>query len=247
MLAAVGLKKAYRRRSGRVQALAGVDFAVPAGSITLLAGSSGSGKSTLARCFSGHDAPDSGSIELEGKPLDCGPQPKIQLVFQDAAMSFNPWMKVDEIVTEALRIRRIPSAERRARCEALLSQVNIPASSMTRRASELSGGERNRVSIARALAADPRVLILDEVSSGLDLITRHQLFEMLRGIQRAGNLAVLVISHDLHGAAQFADFLGVMDGGRVVERGEARFVTANPQSACTKALIEAVDPLGSQA
>jgi ABC-type dipeptide/oligopeptide/nickel transport system ATPase subunit len=247
MLTAAGVHKTYQRRSGRVQALVDVHLSVAQGSTVLLAGPSGSGKSTLARCFSGHDVPDAGGIELDGKPLDRERRPEIQLVFQDAAMSFNPWMNVEAIVTEALRIRGVPAAQRRLRCEELLSKVNVPTSTMTRFAFELSGGERNRVSIARALAASPRVLILDEVSSGLDPITRHQLFDLLLSIQRVEHISLLLISHDLHLAAQVADVIGVMESGRIVERGEARDVLAKPQHACTRALIEALDPLRPQA
>ena len=252
MLTASSVNKIYKRRSGSwrlnketVRALIDVNFSVEESVTVLVAGSSGSGKSTLARCLSGHEFPDTGQIELDGEPVGGSRQRRrsVQLVFQDAAMSFRPRMNVEAIVTEALQIDGSPRHRLRPRCEELLDQVHLPASVMSRSPSELSGGERNRVSIARSLAVDPRVLILDEVTSGLDLITRYSLLELLRTIQKARGLTVVLISHDMRLAATFADRIAVMDLGRIVEHRSATDVLREPKQPCTRALLESVEPL----
>jgi peptide/nickel transport system ATP-binding protein len=258
MLAAIAVTKSYTRRSPpwaldnvSIGALRNINFEVAEASRTMIAGPSGSGKSTLARCLSGHEAPDSGRIELDGEPLVDNRRNTegrrrrryVQLVLQDAAMSFSPWMNVEAIVTEAMRIEGTPQKQRRSRCAELLDQVSLPAHVMSHFATELSGGERRRVSIARALASHPRVLILDEVTSGLDLITRHALLDLLQTIHVTRRTSFILISHDLRLDSQFVNTIAIMDRGKIVEHGSAAEILSCPQNPCTRAMIEAVEPL----
>ena len=257
MLAAISVSKSYTRRSWswtlgntRVSALTKVDLAVATGSTVMIVGASGSGKSTLARCLSGQEVPDSGRIELNGEALVIPGNPKrrhrrreVQLVFQDAATSFNPSMSVEAILTEPMRIEGRPLEERRSRFAELMDQINLPSSVGCRLANHLSGGERTRVSIARALAVHPRVLILDEVTSGMDLIARHRLLELLRRISVSQRVSLILISHDMRLDPQFIDTIAVMDRGEIVEHRSASEILKNPEHRSTRALIEAIEPL----
>jgi ABC-type glutathione transport system ATPase component len=145
---------------------------------------------------------------------------QVQLIFQDSAAALNPRFTAREIVTEPLVIQRegTPSG-RRLRAIELLSQVGLPPDRLEARSSEFSGGERQRLAIARALAVRPRLLILDEAFSGLDVKTRSLISTLLMTLQREHGLALLCISHDLEFLAEFAPEIAVMHGGAIVEQG----------------------------
>jgi ABC-type dipeptide/oligopeptide/nickel transport system ATPase subunit len=240
VLVAQSISKTYHGRSRRIHALIDVSIKIAESSTVAVVGPSGSGKSTLARCLAGLETPDQGIITLDGRRVL---RRAVQLVFQDAAMAFNPSMKVEEIVSEPLRIAGSPRKEQYDRSVALLDQVQLPAASMYRLARELSGGQRQRLAIARALAADPRVLILDEALSGLDLIVQNQLIELLRSLQSLRLISYMVISHDLLLAAQLADQIAVMDAGRIVEEGTTQDLVRNARTPCAQALLHAASEL----
>ena len=251
MLRVRGLCKSYRRkhtlwrRHDLVVASSEVEFEILEGQTLALVGSSGSGKSTVARCVARLEKPDAGEIWLGGvdiaqlahselRPL----RSQIQLVFQDAATSMNPRMSAAEIIEEPMLIQKSADKyERRSRVEELMNEVGISPLWADRLAMDFSGGQRQRLAIARALALRPKVLILDEALSGLDLSTEAQIANLLLELQSTYSLAFLLISHDLSLVACFADALAVMSSGRIVERGPASTVVANPTHLETRALV----------
>jgi len=248
------LHKTYRRRSTSmswkktsIAALNDVDLTIPSGAVVGLIGPSGSGKTTLARCIAGVERPDSGEVWLAGKNLYSMSgagfrelRRSIQLIFQDAAMAFNPRMTLEEIVAEPLRLGGSPPRQRRERSHDLLEQVGLLRQWSARHAAELSGGQRQRVAIARALAADPTVLILDESLSGLDLLTQTHVIDLLLRLREATSISYLFISHDLRLARRIATEIAVIHEGRIVERGSTRELLASPAHPCTRSLVDAM-------
>jgi ABC-type glutathione transport system ATPase component len=246
-----GLSKSYRRksvgwqRSEFIVAASEIGFEIFAGQTLALVGSSGSGKSTVARCVTRLEKPDAGHIWLEGTDitqLDPGKlrslRPKLQMVFQDAATSMNPRFTADEVIEEPLLIQRQGSkSARRATAEELMQEVGLSPQWADRSAMDFSGGQRQRLAIARALTLKPKLLVLDEALSGLDLSTEAQIANLLLDLQASHSLAYLLISHDLALVARLANTIAVMANGRIVEQGPAPQVIANPSHSGTRALI----------
>ena len=230
-----------------VTALAGVSLAIHAGKITALVGESGSGKSTLALCLACLERPSSGSIWFEGRDIAAlgedqqrRVRPKLQLVFQDPAASLNPRLTALEIVSEPLiiqqRFRRQESCER---ARALLERVGIPGEKAGQRPDEFSGGQRQRLAIARALALEPKLLILDEALAALDCSVQAQIANLLLELQSSLGLTCLFITHDFAMAAHLADEIGVMDHGRIVELGAAEKILRAPENKATLSQLAA--------
>ncbi|HWX54034.1 MAG TPA: dipeptide/oligopeptide/nickel ABC transporter ATP-binding protein [Verrucomicrobiae bacterium] len=231
LLRGVALSKQYRRggwlsgRSSPVAALHTVDFTIRAGSTLALIGASGSGKSTLARCLACLEKPDSGEIWFAGKDLVSLSQRElaafrrqIQLIFQEPAASLNPRFTAVQIVSEPLLIAgRGTKKERQERAIELMALVGLPAGLASRLPFEFSGGQRRRLAIARALALEPKLLILDEALTGLDLSTRAQISNLLLQLQEVYSLTYLCISHDLDLVTHLADDVVILREGRVVE------------------------------
>jgi ABC-type glutathione transport system ATPase component len=251
LLRVCGLQKRYWRRSALwrkstpVLAVNAVDFEIAAGKTLALAGSSGSGKSTVARCVACLEKPDDGEIWIAGnnvaklKPDELrANRGRVQLVFQDAATSINPRFSAEEVIEEPLLIQRQGGRdERRDRARALMQEVGLSADWADRRATNFSGGQQQRLAIARALALSPQLLVLDEALSGLDLSTQAQIANLLLELQSARSLTYLLISHDLGLIARMADDVAVMAAGKVVERGLVSQVMANPSHAETQTLV----------
>lgn len=230
---------------GGVQAVAGVDLEMRAGEVLAVVGESGSGKSTLARAVVGLQRLTSGRIEFATSQRGRGPV--AQMVFQDPRASLNPTLTVRQIVQEAWRSRgSAATAQDRERVIAdLLDQVGISPTMLDSRPPQLSGGQCQRVSIARALVVQPSLLVCDEVVSALDVSIQAQVLDVLRGLKESG-LAMLFITHDLGVVRQLADRVAVMYLGKVVELGDADDVFERPTHPYTQALVGAsVDLAGA--
>jgi ABC-type glutathione transport system ATPase component len=235
------------RRKFVVQSLTGIDLSLRRGSTVAVLGRSGSGKSTLARCVAGFETPDSGDILFRGKPDERkdGVRRRVQMIFQDAATSINPRFTARQVIAEPLEIARCRSktdAERTARALALMEEVGLDPEWASRLAGEFSGGQRQRLALARALAAEPELLIMDEALSGLDMPLQAQMVRLLMDLQSRHGLTYLYISHDLNFISLFAQEVIVMEAGRIVERTTpARLAgSTNP---VTRELVEASERL----
>jgi peptide/nickel transport system ATP-binding protein len=253
LLEARNVSKCYKRGrwpSARTQviALKDVHVALRARSTLALVGKSGAGKSTLARCLALLEAPDSGEIRFQGGDVSAlrnselaATRRNIQLVFQQSATAMNPRFPASEIVAEPLRIEGSTSkSESCERALALLDRVGIPARSAHRSPLEFSGGQRQRIAIARALILQPKVLILDEALSGLDVCTQAQIANVLLQLQASLSFSYLFISHDLRMAACMADTIAVIEQGWIVETGSVAALFSRPQQNATRELIDAI-------
>ncbi len=251
LLRARGLCKSYTR-AGRfsgcsvpIRALRGVNLEIRKGSTLALVGQSGSGKSTLARCLALLEKPDSGEIQFEevrisglrGKPL-ASLRRNIQLILQDSASALNPSFSALEIIEEPLLIQAIGTASsRRRRALELMDQVRLPSSLGGRRPMELSGGQRQRLAISRALALQPKLLILDEALTGLDLSVQSQLVNLLMDLQASYRLTFIFVSHDLNLVAHVADEVAVIHGGKFVEQSSAAGLFRDARHPVTRELL----------
>ena len=242
------IKKGFLRRTvAHVKAVDGVSLAVREGQTVGVVGESGSGKTTLGLAILR-------LIRSEGPIVYCGREidglhskamrplrREMQIVFQDPYGSLSPRMSVAEIVEEGLIAQgvKISAAERRRVAERALADTGLDPSTLDRYPHEFSGGQRQRIAIARAMALDPRFVVLDEPTSALDMSIQAQIVDLLRDLQRRRNLAYLFISHDLRVVRALASDIIVMRRGKVVESGEARTVFRAPQNDYTKALFAA--------
>jgi peptide/nickel transport system ATP-binding protein len=249
LLAISELDVVYERR-GRppVRAVVGASLTVERGEIVGLVGESGCGKSTLARAAVGLLPATSGAIELEGKlvrPLTRRARPteetRLQMVFQNPYASLNPRRRVGTQIADALAIHGLADrGVRRERTGDLLERVGLPHGAASRFPHEFSGGQRQRIAIARALAAEPRALVLDEPLSSLDASAQAQIANLLARLARELGLGLLLISHDLAIVRQVADRVYVMYLGEIVEQGPTPVVWTKPLHPYTEALIQAI-------
>ena len=250
LLEATGLRRTYRRRTGgarAVTALDGVDLAVAAGRAVGIVGESGAGKSTLARLLLALDRPDAGEVRFDGHPISAMPERQVrplrrrfQPVFQDPLASLNPRLKVGTIVAEPLMAFGIgDAAERRDRVAELLSAVGLAEDAARRYPGAFSGGERQRIAIARALATDPELLVLDEPVSSLDVSVQLQILEVIASLRERRSLALVLVAHDLELVRRLCDEVSVLHRGVVVEAGPTAGVLASPAHPHTAALLAA--------
>jgi peptide/nickel transport system ATP-binding protein/oligopeptide transport system ATP-binding protein len=238
----------FGRGGGLVRAVDGVSFAVDAGETFAIVGESGCGKSTVARLVLRLIEPTQGTIRLAGRDLTAlGPRElrtlrgKLQIIFQDPYGSLNPRMTVGDMLAEPLMLHDVvPRASRRARVAELLSVVGLRPDAALRYPHEFSGGQRQRLAIARALASEPKVIVCDEPVSALDVSIQAQILNLLADLQRRFGLAYVFISHDLAVIRHIATRVAVMYLGRFVETGTAESIFAHPRHPYTRALLAAV-------
>ena len=234
---------------GSVRAVHPVTLTVQRGETLGIVGESGCGKSTLARMLVGLLEPTSGHIEVEGEALDNADPAefgkRIQYVFQDPISALNPRKTIRQIMEAPLkRLHRMPAAERRSRISDIFGSVNLRDEFLDRYPHEFSGGQAQRIGIARALAANARILILDEPVSALDVSVQAQVLNLLADLRAELDLTYLFISHDLAVVEAVSDRIAVLYFGSVVEIGPAKEVFATPRHPYTRLLAESAPAVG---
>ena len=230
-----------------VHALKGIDLKLEKGKTLAVVGESGCGKSTLARIITMIDAPTSGEVLIDGQPVDITAGPlssemrrKVQIVFQNPYGSLNPRQKIGDVLMEPLNIDgSVPVSERRERAMGMLEKIGLLPEHFNRYPHMFSGGQRQRIAIARALMLNPRLLVLDEPVSALDLSVQAQVLNLLADLQDEFSLTYVFISHDLSVVRYIADEVMVMYFGEAVEYGTRDEVFSNPQHNYTKTLFAA--------
>ena len=235
-------------RTPAVRAVADASLSVRAGETVALVGESGSGKSTLLRAILGLERPQSGEVVLLGEPFSTAIgrrqrrlRRSLQAVFQDPDGSFDPRWPVAKLIAEPFHLMDPPpgASEQRRRVAAVLERVGLSARDAQRLPHEFSGGERQRIAVARALITEPAVIAFDEALSALDVLVRAQILDLLAELSDRLQLAYLFVSHDLQVVAAIADRVYVMQRGRIVEHGPTDTVFARPQHDYTKMLLAA--------
>ncbi|WP_102225365.1 ABC transporter ATP-binding protein [Acidimangrovimonas sediminis] len=251
------LRVSYRKRAGlglrttSFDAVKGATLTIRPGETLGLVGESGSGKSSIANTVLGLIAPAAGTMRFRGTDLAAlkarypsGLRKDIQAVFQDPFSSLNPAMTVEDIVTEPLRVHtNMTRAERRARAVDLLAMVSLSEEHLNRHPHQFSGGQRQRIAIASALALEPKLVVLDEPVSALDVSTQNQIINLLYDRRDALGIAYLLIAHDLALVHHISDRIAVMYLGHIVEEGPADRVYTAPAHPYTRALLDAVPDL----
>lgn len=254
LLEARGLSKRYAPSRWHTQskipvaALADVSLTLRKDSVLALVGESGAGKSTLGRCLARLEEPDSGAIRFAGRDLLKMPareafaaRRSIQFIFQDSGAAINPRFTALEVVDEPLRIQfKMPKRVCRPRALNMMERVGLSAQWADRSAGEFSGGQRQRLAIARALILEPHVVILDEALASLDVPMQAQIVKLLGELRSSLSLSYLFITHDLRLAGSIADDIAVMRAGKIIESGSVSAVFLSPKQAYTQALLAAI-------
>lgn len=242
------LRSGVFRRVGTVKAVDGVNFSIYPQQSFGLAGETGCGKTTLAKCILRIMQPTSGKVRLEGKNIHLlkGQELKnarrnIQAIFQNPLMSLDPRMTASKLIAEPLKTHKVsPNEELYARIIDLMRTVGLDEEQAQKYPHELSGGQNQRVAIARALSLNPKLIVLDEPTSSLDVSVQAQILNLLTEIQRETGLGYLFISHDLSVLRYFSDVLSIMYLGGIVEIGPSNSVFKNPSHPYTQLLLSSI-------
>ncbi|GAB3700241.1 dipeptide ABC transporter ATP-binding protein [Nocardiopsis oceani] len=236
-----------KRRVGTVYAVDGLDFDIREGETLALVGESGCGKSSTLMEILGLEKPQRGTLEVMGKNAATLTKAErfnlrrdMQIVFQDPMSSLDPRMPVFDIIAEPLRTHRVPAAEVTQRVYELIDLVGLNIEHATRFPAEFSGGQRQRIGIARALALEPKLLVLDEPVSALDVSIQAGVVNLLEELQARLGLSYLFVAHDLSVVRHIADRVAVMYLGRIVEIGDTQSIYTNPAHPYTQALLSAI-------
>ena len=246
LLKAEGISKSFKVQHTVIEAVRDVSLRVRHGETVAIVGRSGSGKSTLAHILAGFLVPDQGNVFFDHRVVKGnGPachEGGIQLVLQDPLSALSHRFTVADALLEPLRINKIGAAEERtARIRQALEDVQLPVDDafLQRYCSSLSGGQSQRIAIARALVMKPKLLIADEVTTMLDVSTQANLLRLLKGLQNSIGFAMVFITHDLHLARKISERIIVLHQGRITDQGSPRYVTEGSSSFQTRALVEA--------
>lgn len=236
----------YGRRHRTPPAVNGVSFDIAPGETLGLVGESGSGKSTIGKAILGLQAASSGSVTLNGTDITTASLRQrrvsaidLRAVFQDPYSSLNPAQTIGQTLVEPLRVLRVPKQEQWQRARDALEAVGLPSDAIDRSPAQFSGGQRQRVAIARALVCDPRVIVLDEPVSALDLSTQAHVLNLLADLRDQRRLALLFIAHDLGVVRFLSQRVVVLYRGQVMEQGDVESVTQAPRHPYTVALTAA--------
>jgi len=250
LLEATGLHRTFRGEGGAqpIRAVRGVSLSLRMGEAIGVIGASGSGKSTLARLLSGDLPANAGEVRLEGAPLSSSgrrsgrdARRRIQLIAQDPWDALSPRLRVEELVAEPLRLLGETAAARAQAVHAALDSVGLPADGafLSAHTHQLSGGQLQRIALARALILQPRVLIADEPTSMLDASEQARLLVLLRDLQTSRGLGLIFVSHEIAVVRKVTDRVVVLDEGRIVEDGPSHRVCTSPASSAARLLLDA--------
>ena len=254
ILSAKNLTKSYTqtrgffaRQSTTIRALDDVSIDIQSGKTIAVVGESGSGKSTLAKALIKLISIDSGTIVFDGQDIS-GLQgdklkkirKKIQMIFQDPYASLNPRMRIADILEEPLLINKFDDIVRRKKINNIIQKVGLNIEDLTKYPHQFSGGQRQRIGIARALILEPKLVICDEPVSALDVSVQAQILKLLKSLQKEFNLTYLFITHDLRVVKHIADYVFVMQQGKLMEQGKTDIIFKNPKSTYTKELLASI-------
>ncbi|MBY6142028.1 ABC transporter ATP-binding protein [Leisingera daeponensis] len=236
------LKTSY----GPVNVLAGVSFTVEQGETYALVGESGSGKTTVIRAIAGLAPAQEGSVKFEGREIrgaserELRPLRKdIAMMFQDPVGSLSPRLTIRSLITEPYRIQGMKERDLDAEAKRLLEMVNLPAHFADRYPYQLSGGQARRVGVARALALEPKLILADEPTAGLDVSVQGELLNLMNDLRERLGLAMVIITHNLNVVRHVADRMGIMYLGRLVEEGTTEAIFKEPRHPYTRCLLSA--------
>ena len=254
ILSAKNLTKSYTqtrgffaRQSTTIRALDDVSIDIQSGKTIAVVGESGSGKSTLAKALIKLISIDAGTIFFDGEDISGIEgdklkkiRKKIQMIFQDPYASLNPRMRIADILEEPLLINKFDDIVRRKKINNIIQKVGLNIEDLTKYPHQFSGGQRQRIGIARALILEPKLVICDEPVSALDVSVQAQILELLKSLQKEFKLTYLFITHDLRVVKHIADYVFVMQQGKLMEQGKTDIIFNNPKSSYTKELLASI-------